>query len=88
MEKTLFSNEYKILLLLLREARESLDITQAEVAIRMGTTQSVVSKCERGERRLDVLELRKWCQAIGMPLNDFLFEFDARLKKLRAKRRS
>jgi len=89
MEKTLFSKDYQTLLTLLREVRMKANVTQTHIADMLGATQSIVSKCERGERRLDVLELRQWCIALGIPLCDFLAEFDTRLKpvKPRSKRR-
>lgn len=49
---------YQALLLKLRECREKLGLTQADVAQRLGRPQSFVSKCESGERRIDVIELR------------------------------
>jgi hypothetical protein len=36
-----------------------------------------VSKCERGERRIDVIELRAFCRAIGMPLQAFLGDLES-----------
>jgi hypothetical protein len=30
-----------------------------------------VGKCERGERRLDVVELQAFCRAVGVSLPDF-----------------
>lgn len=37
----------------------------------MAETQSFVGKCERGERRLDVVELQAFCGALGVSLPDF-----------------
>ena len=76
MDKTLFSKDYQVLLGLLREVRERSGITQQAVADSLGTTQSIVSKCERGERRLDVIELRRWCQSLNVPLASFLADFE------------
>ena len=39
------------------DARLAAGLTQAEVASALGRPQSFVSKYERGERRLDVVEL-------------------------------
>ncbi|MGT2512285.1 helix-turn-helix domain-containing protein [Cupriavidus basilensis] len=50
----------------LRKASKVAGITQADLAARLDVTQTFVSKCERGERRLDVKELRSWCMAIGV----------------------
>lgn len=72
MQKTLFSRDYKILLHQLREARTRAGLSQEALAERIGQTQSFVSKCERGERRLDVLELRQYCQAVSIPLTSFV----------------
>lgn len=72
MEKSVFSQDYDIFLALLRTFRRSANLTQQEVAERLGQTQSFISKCERGERRIDIIELSHFCQAIGIPLNDFI----------------
>lgn len=76
MEKSLHSTEYRLLLDMLREAREKAGLTQEDLAGKLSATQSFVSKCERGERRLDVIELRHWCDAIGTSLPAFLKKFD------------
>jgi len=75
MEKTVHSEEYARFLQVLRAAREQSGLTQEDVALKLDTTQSFVSKCERGERRLDVVELRAWCSALGINMQDFIAEF-------------
>ena len=77
MEKSIFSAQYKCLLERLRERRRAAGMTQAQLAARLQQTQSFVSKCERGERRLDVVELGAFCRAIGI---DFV-QFVASLEK-------
>ena len=47
-------------------------VTQDELANLLGSTQSFVSKCERGERRLDVVELKSWCQALHFSIQVFV----------------
>lgn len=76
MEKTIYSQEYTRFLQLLRTMREELGITQVELADRLQATQSFVSKCERGDRRLDVVELRAWCAGLGIHLHDFALRFE------------
>ena len=61
MKKSLFSADYAVFLRLLREARDDAGLTQEELGARLGQTQSFVSKCERGERRLDIVEARARC---------------------------
>jgi transcriptional regulator with XRE-family HTH domain len=72
MEKSIYSREYSLFLELLRKAREDKGLTQIEVAERLGQTQSFVSKVERGERRLDIVELRAFCSAIGTGFTSFV----------------
>ena len=57
---------------LLRRIRVDAGVTQAELATRLGVPQSVVSKIESGERRLDILELRQVCRVLGLSLADFM----------------
>ena len=81
MEKSVFSREYDLLRKMLREAREHAQLTQIDLAERLHETQSFISKCERGERRLDLVQLRAFCKALGVPLPTFVAEFDRRLGK-------
>src|SRR5579863_4281247 len=62
----------KALLSLLREIRMDAGLRQVDMAKALGMPQSVVSKYESGERRLDILELRKVCEVVGLTLNDFV----------------
>jgi transcriptional regulator with XRE-family HTH domain len=57
----------------LRAARLAADLTQAQLAARLGTTQSVVSAWERGDRRPDVHQLVRLAAALGV--NDILSLF-------------
>jgi transcriptional regulator with XRE-family HTH domain len=74
MEKSIYSEEYQHFLKKLKEARRTAGLSQIDMAARLGegATQSFVSKCERGERRIDIAELRAFCQAIGVPLVEFV----------------
>ena len=74
--KTIHSPEYAIFLRLLRQIRERQEVTQEQLAERWGVTQSFISKCERGERRIDIVELRAFCQAMGIALPVFVAELD------------
>lgn len=79
MDKSIHSNDYAVFLQLLRSARELAGLTQEEVAAKLNETQSFVSKCERGERRLDIVETRLWCLALGLPLCDLMNQFERAL---------
>jgi transcriptional regulator with XRE-family HTH domain len=56
MTQSVFSSQYDQLRNLLISARKQKGLTQENVAARLGRPQSFVSKYERGERRLDVVE--------------------------------
>jgi transcriptional regulator with XRE-family HTH domain len=69
--KALQTRRYRAFLARLRQAREEADLTQVEVARRLGRPQTWVSKCELGERRVDFVELEDWAAACGKPLDWF-----------------
>jgi transcriptional regulator with XRE-family HTH domain len=57
---------------LLVEARRRAGLTQAELSKRLKRPQSFVSKYERGERRLDVIEFGEVARALGVDPLRFL----------------
>ena len=69
-KKSIYSPEYDRFLALLRKAREDAGLTQIQAAMRLRRPQSVVSKCESGERRVDVIELLGFCEAYGSGSSD------------------
>jgi transcriptional regulator with XRE-family HTH domain len=77
VDKTIFSTEYVRFLSLLRQTREQAGLTQVELAQRLDTTQSFISKCERGDRRIDIVELRAFCTAMGTSLMQFVETLEA-----------
>ncbi len=80
MDKSIFSREYEVFLRRLREARHGAGLTQEQLAERLGQTQTFVSKCERGERRLDLVEARAFCVAMGVSFPAFVGGFDEELR--------
>jgi ribosome-binding protein aMBF1 (putative translation factor) len=83
MEKSIHSARYAVFLKVLREARERADLTQVQLAQKIGESQTFVSKCERGERRVDVIELRAFCQAFGLNLKQFVGTLERAMGKRR-----
>ena len=81
MQKSIHSREYRTFLRLLREARESAGLTQEELGGHLGETQTFVSKCERGERRLDLVETWQFCAALGISFRGFTARVDAALRR-------
>jgi ribosome-binding protein aMBF1 (putative translation factor) len=72
MPRSLFSKPYGELLRVLVSARRDAGLRQVDLAARLGKPQSFVSKVERGERRLDVVELIVLIRAIGADEMSFL----------------
>jgi transcriptional regulator with XRE-family HTH domain len=83
MEKSIYTSEYSLFLEQLKIAREQKGLTQIEVAERLGQTQSFVSKVERGERRLDIVELRAFCTALGIGFPTFIAQIEKVLANVR-----
>lgn len=57
---------------MIRREREKAGVTQVELAGRIGMPQSFVSKCETGERRIGVLDLRRICAGLAISPANFL----------------
>ncbi|MCE5311477.1 MAG: helix-turn-helix domain-containing protein [Acidobacteriales bacterium] len=88
MEKSIFSECYASFLHLLVDARKNSGLTQVQLAKKLKETQSWVSKCERGERRLDIIELRAFCEAMEISFLTFCEKLDSHLKSsVRSSRR-
>jgi transcriptional regulator with XRE-family HTH domain len=81
MEKSIISADYRLFLDFLKKTREEIGLTQVQIAKKLKITQSQVSKIERGERRLDFIELRRWLRALGVSIVDFVVGFETYLKK-------
>jgi transcriptional regulator with XRE-family HTH domain len=84
MSKPLHTAAYSLFIEELRAARERVGVSQKELAARIGEDQTFVSKCERGVRRLDVVELKRWTDALGVGLIDFVKLLDHRLARNQA----
>ena len=67
--------------LFLQEERKANGFTQKQLADKIGADQSEISKIERGERRLDVVELIYICRALGISPGKFIARFEARMSQ-------
>lgn len=72
MDKTIYTREYAALLRVLRSKRKESGVTQIQLAEKLGMTQSAYSKLERGELRIDVIQLRTISKLIGATLPEFV----------------
>ena len=64
MARSTHHPDYQTLLTLLRELREGAGVTQLALAESIGNTQTFISKIERGERRIDLVEFIEMCDAL------------------------
>ncbi len=76
MPQSQFTDEYKEFCALLIKERKDAGMTQKQVADALKKPQSYVSKYEKGERRLDVIEMLSIAKVIG-------FDAENLIKKLK-----
>lgn len=74
--RSVFTDKYERCRRLLVEARQTANLTQAKLAEQLGRPQSFVSKYERGERRLDVVEFLEVARSLGLRASDLLEEIE------------
>lgn len=66
MAASTHDGNYQLFLALLRQARLRAGITQETLGHRLGNTQTFISKAERGERRIDLVEFVEICDSMGV----------------------
>lgn len=74
-----FTPEYEVMLERLIAKRKAAGLTQQQVADALGKPQSHVSKCESRDREISIIDLLRWCQALGTTLSVFAQEFESDL---------
>lgn len=72
MSKTIYNSKYQALVQELTKERIRLNISQGELATQVGLNQSDISKIEKFERRLDVLEFSLILEALRITENSRL----------------
>jgi transcriptional regulator with XRE-family HTH domain len=81
LRKPTRSRGYGLLLALLADVRHEAGFTQRELAERLKTPRSMVSKVETGERRIDPMECAEWAQACGVKPQLFFTRFARALER-------
>lgn len=79
MDKKLYRKRYEKFVDVLKVERTCCRITQEELAKKLGVTQTYISKIERGDRRIDVIELMEYCKATGISLSILIQKIESRL---------
>lgn len=72
MPKSVFSQKYDQFRLLLIDERKAAQLTQAQLSSKLARPQSYVSKYERGERRLDLIEFLEIAEALNFNPTEFI----------------
>jgi len=72
MSSNLYSKEHKSVVEKLIKARHEADFDQVEVAKKLGRSQSYLSKIESGQRKIDVIQLKKIAKIYNKEINYFL----------------
>ena len=63
-----------------RQLRERLGLTQEDIAEALGVDRASISRYEAGEIRLDIVQLRTICQALGLSLLEFIHKYENALR--------
>ena len=72
MSSSLYSKEHKNIVEKLIKARREVGIDQVDVAKKLGRSQSYLSKIESGQRKIDVIQLKKIAKIYNKEINYFL----------------
>jgi transcriptional regulator with XRE-family HTH domain len=74
LTRSVFSPAYRRLCEWLVAGRQAQSLTQVQLAEKLGRPQSFVSKYERGERRLDFVEVFEIADALRVDVCDLVTE--------------
>ena len=72
MTKTITTKEYARFIEKLRQARKESGLRQIDVAKKMKSPQSYISRVESGEYRLDILEVKRFAKLYKKDINYFI----------------
>ena len=72
MGNVIYTKEHRYLVKQLRRARLEAGLTQEEVANFLAITQSCLSKIEAGQRRVDIVQLKKFARIYKKEVGYFI----------------
>lgn len=75
--ENIYHPEYVALIARLKSVREDVGLTQVSLGEKIGRDQTFVSKYESRERRLDVLEVRDICKALGVSFLEVMADLES-----------
>ena len=72
MPNSIYSKDHKYIVEQLKKARQEAGLDQIEVAKRLGRSQSYLSKIESGQRKIDVIQMKKFAKLYNKDINYFI----------------
>jgi transcriptional regulator with XRE-family HTH domain len=72
MATTIYTKEHKSLIERLKKARKERGLDQEDVAKLLGVSQSYISKMEAGQRRIDIVQLKRFAKVYRKNIHYFL----------------
>lgn len=81
MRKTGYDDAYNELREVLITARREAGVSQEKLAAQLGRAQTFVSKIELGERRLDLIELLVWAEALGVDAREVVERLQKKVRR-------
>lgn len=78
--KNLTDSTPSVVASLLKALRRETGLRQHDLALLLGRSQSYVSKYENSQRRLDIIELLRICEALGVTFVAFASLLEAEMK--------
>ena len=82
MGKNLYKKRRKQIGILLQLERKCQKLEQEDIAEALGVRQEFISKIEAGTRRIDILELIEYCEALNFYLSEFSWKIETKLSAL------
>lgn len=72
--KTIHQDRYATLIKTITAIRQEKNLTQVQLADKLGKPQSFIAKVEGLDRKLDIIEFVDWCTAIEIKASDLIKE--------------
>ena len=72
MPKTIYTREHRVLVKRLKRARREAGLDQQEAAKLLGVSQSYISKMESGQRRIDIVHLKRFAKLYKKQIDYFI----------------
>jgi len=72
MSKSIYSKDYRNVIEKLKKARLNAGLKQSDTAQKLKRPQSYISKIERGERRVDITELKELAKIYKKDITHFV----------------